>query len=83
MVKLVFDNVDKEASSDTWRIFDSHLQVPKSHDEHSSESACPMYDYITPEAPLSGSTETKFNFITDQSHFCTKSTKKKRSKANK
>ena len=70
LVKLVFDNLDKEASRDTRRTDVSHLQVPKSHDEQSNESAGPTNDHITPEAPLSGGSETEFNFVTDQSRSC-------------
>ena len=80
VVKLVFDNPEKKVFRDTRHNNASQLQVTTSPEGQPSGSPCSrnVNDFITPEAPHTGSTETKFDFPSVQSH-----SKKKRQEAKK
>ena len=75
-IRLVFENPgEKDESNSTRNIL--HLQnTPTLRDQ-------PSPKYVTPDGPLSGNTDTKFQFGTPEDQSCTKSSKKKKGKSHK
>ena len=81
LVKLVFDNPGFEAPIDLRHVKAQQLQDTSSPDDQ--PSPCIPDSHITPDAPLSGNTDTKFHFANEPSQLCSKSSKKKKGKAKK